>query len=103
MTTTKYKGIEITNTPSEKYPQLVTLTKTVKKAKSEEAKGKEEPLKIRCGFILSFLYEHGLKEENETLFDLLHSEVKESNYTSCWSQQDFVDIITRPRLQLAQF
>ena len=38
MTTTKYKGIEITNTPSEKYPQLVTLTKTVKKAKSEEGK-----------------------------------------------------------------
>lgn len=38
MTTTKYKGIEITNTPSEKYPQLVTFTKTVKKAKSEEGK-----------------------------------------------------------------
>jgi hypothetical protein len=35
---TKYKGITITNTPSEKYPQLVTLTKTVKKAKSEEGK-----------------------------------------------------------------
>ena len=38
MTTTKYKEIEITNTPSEKYPQLVTFTKTVKKAKSEEGK-----------------------------------------------------------------
>lgn len=35
---TKYKGIEITDTPSEKYPNLVTLTKTVKKAKSEEGK-----------------------------------------------------------------
>ena len=34
MTTTKYKGIHIENTPSEKYPQLVTLTKGVKKAKS---------------------------------------------------------------------
>lgn len=37
-TMTKYKGIEITETPSEKYPNLVTLTKTVKKAKSEEGK-----------------------------------------------------------------
>lgn len=37
-TMTKYKGIEITDTPSEKYPNLVTLTKTVKKAKSEEGK-----------------------------------------------------------------
>jgi len=33
-TTTKYKGIEITNTPTEKYPNLVTFTKTVKKATS---------------------------------------------------------------------
>jgi hypothetical protein len=33
-TTTKYKGIEITNTPSEKYPNLVTLTKGVRKATS---------------------------------------------------------------------
>jgi hypothetical protein len=32
--TTKHKGIEITNTPSDKYPNLVTLTKTVKKAQS---------------------------------------------------------------------
>jgi len=31
-TETKYKGITITNTPTEKYPQLVTFTKTVKKA-----------------------------------------------------------------------
>lgn len=40
MTTTKmkYKGIEITNTPSEKFPNLVTLTKTVKKAKEVEGK-----------------------------------------------------------------
>lgn len=30
----KYKGIEIQNTPSDKYPHLVTLTKGVKKAKS---------------------------------------------------------------------
>ena len=36
--TTKYKGIEITNTPSEKFPNLVTLTKTIKKAKSVEGK-----------------------------------------------------------------
>ena len=34
METTKYKGITITNTPTEKYPQLVTFTKTVKKAQS---------------------------------------------------------------------
>ena len=38
MTTTKYKGITIEETPTEKYPQLVTLVKTVKKAKSEEGK-----------------------------------------------------------------
>jgi len=35
---TKYKGITITNTPTEKFPQLVTFTKTVKKAKSVEGK-----------------------------------------------------------------
>lgn len=33
-TETKYKGITITNTPTEKYPQLVTFTKAVKKAQS---------------------------------------------------------------------
>ena len=38
METTKYKGITITNTPTEKFPQLVTFTKTVKKAKSVEGK-----------------------------------------------------------------
>ena len=38
METTKYKGITITNTPTEKYPQLVTFTKTVKKAKEVEGK-----------------------------------------------------------------
>ena len=32
METTKYKGITITPTPTEKFPQLVTFTKTVKKA-----------------------------------------------------------------------
>jgi len=32
METTKYKGITITATPTEKFPQLVTFTKTVKKA-----------------------------------------------------------------------
>ena len=36
--TTKYKGITITPTPTDKFPQLVTFTKTVKKAKSEEGK-----------------------------------------------------------------
>ena len=36
--TMKYKGITITNTPSEKFPQLVTFTKTVKKAKIVEGK-----------------------------------------------------------------
>ena len=35
---TKYKGITITNTPTEKFPQLVTFTKTVKKAKEVEGK-----------------------------------------------------------------
>ena len=35
---TKYKGITITNTPTEKFPQLVTFTKTVKKAKTVEGK-----------------------------------------------------------------
>ena len=35
---TKYKGITITNTPTENFPQLVTFTKTVKKAKSVEGK-----------------------------------------------------------------
>lgn len=38
METTKYKGITITNTPTDKFPQLVTFTKTVKKAKSVEGK-----------------------------------------------------------------
>ena len=37
-TPTKYKGIQITPTPTEKFPQLVTLTKTVKKAKEVEGK-----------------------------------------------------------------
>lgn len=32
--TMKYKGITITNTPSEKFKELVTFTKTVKKANS---------------------------------------------------------------------
>ena len=36
--TTKYKGITITPTPTDKFPQLVTFTKTVKKAKSVEGK-----------------------------------------------------------------
>ena len=31
---TKYKGITITNTPTEKFPNLVTFTKTIKKATS---------------------------------------------------------------------
>ena len=31
---TKYKGITIEETPTEKFPQLVTFTKTVKKANS---------------------------------------------------------------------
>ena len=35
---TKYKGITIENTPTEKYPQLVTFTKAVQKAKSVEGK-----------------------------------------------------------------
>jgi hypothetical protein len=34
ITTTKYKGILIENTPTEKYPNLVTLIKGVKKAHS---------------------------------------------------------------------
>lgn len=38
METTKYKGITITNTPSEKFKELVTITKTVKKAQSEVGK-----------------------------------------------------------------
>jgi hypothetical protein len=38
METTKYKGITITNTPTEKFPQLVTFTKTVKKAQMVEGK-----------------------------------------------------------------
>ena len=38
METTKYKGIHIQNTPTEKFPQLVTLVKTVKKAKTVEGK-----------------------------------------------------------------
>jgi len=36
--TTKYKGITITPTPTDKFPLLVTFTKTVKKAKSVEGK-----------------------------------------------------------------
>ena len=36
--TMKYKGITITNTPSDKFPTLVTFTKTVKKAKEVEGK-----------------------------------------------------------------
>lgn len=35
---TKYKGITITPTPTEKFPQLVTFTKTVKKVKEVEGK-----------------------------------------------------------------
>ena len=38
METTKYKGIHIQNTPTEKFPNLVTLVKTVKKAKEVEGK-----------------------------------------------------------------
>ena len=38
MEQTKYKGITITPTPTEKFPQLVTFTKTVKKAKEVEGK-----------------------------------------------------------------
>ena len=38
METTKYKGITITNTPTENYPQLVTLVKTVKKAREVQGK-----------------------------------------------------------------
>ena len=38
METTKYKGIHIQNAPTEKFPQLVTLVKTVKKAKTVEGK-----------------------------------------------------------------
>ena len=34
ITTTKYKGILIENTPTEKYPNLVTLVKGVKKTHS---------------------------------------------------------------------
>jgi nicotinamide mononucleotide adenylyltransferase len=36
--TTKYKGVMIQETPSEKYPELVTLVKTQKKLKSIEKK-----------------------------------------------------------------
>ena len=36
--TLKYKGITITQTPTEKFPTLVTFTKTVKKAKGVEGK-----------------------------------------------------------------
>ena len=36
--TMKYKGIVIENTPTEKFQELVTFTKTVKKAKSVEGK-----------------------------------------------------------------
>ena len=36
--TLKYKGITITKTPTEKFPTLVTFTKTVKKAQSVEGK-----------------------------------------------------------------
>ena len=36
--TLKYKGITITKTPTEKFPQLVTFTKTVKKAQVVEGK-----------------------------------------------------------------
>jgi hypothetical protein len=36
--TTKYKGVMIQETPSEKYPELVTLVKTQKKLKSIERK-----------------------------------------------------------------
>lgn len=36
--TYKYKGITISITPTEKFPQLVTFTKTVKKAKEVEGK-----------------------------------------------------------------
>lgn len=35
---TKYKGITIENTPSEKYPNLVTITKTVKKGSKIQGK-----------------------------------------------------------------
>lgn len=34
----KYKGITIEETPTQKFPKLVTLVKTVKKAKSVEGK-----------------------------------------------------------------
>lgn len=34
----KYKGVTITPTPSEKFTELVTLTKAVKKAQSEVGK-----------------------------------------------------------------
>lgn len=34
----KYKGIQIQETPTEKFPNLVTLVKAVKKAKSVEGK-----------------------------------------------------------------
>lgn len=36
--TTKYKGVNIQETPTEKYPELVTLIKTQKKLKSIEGK-----------------------------------------------------------------
>lgn len=35
---TKYKGVTIQETPSQKYPKLVTLIKTQKKLKSIEGK-----------------------------------------------------------------
>ena len=38
MEQTKYKGITITPTPSEKFKELVTITKAVKKAQSEIGK-----------------------------------------------------------------
>lgn len=37
-TTTKYKGIWIETTPTDKYPQLVTFTKTLKRLKEFEGK-----------------------------------------------------------------
>lgn len=36
--TMKYKGVMVQETPSEKYPELVTLVKTQKKLKSIEGK-----------------------------------------------------------------
>lgn len=34
----KYKGITIENTPTDKYPQLVTITKTIKKGTKIQGK-----------------------------------------------------------------